>query len=288
MEPRKTVEIPADVPGIGYTLKHRKAVELLINHYCKKAIGKRDGLGHEFTRADYQIMINRGKCHDMDKLLTSLSYPQLTADYIHRMMNGHHAESFIEVDKKSKYDWIEMIFDWESAPYTKKDKGMNAYGVATSFNKHLYKYVEPYLKLFEFNSDTPNIIPEIKEQVTGKVYETDLIDAILSYIQTTHIAQMQYVSRLDDEAFKRASGNSHLPFRHKCTDGIHGEYHTRPNEFSKNHVFAAEHEMVRGVIDAQMFDLDALCALTNNGVKSAEGQAKIAHDKLKIMGVKTR
>lgn len=47
-------------------------------------------------------MVNRGKCHDMDKLLCSLSYPQLTADYFHRMFNGHHEESMIELQDKSK------------------------------------------------------------------------------------------------------------------------------------------------------------------------------------------
>lgn len=288
MEPRKTIEIPSDVPGIGYTLKHRKAVELLIKYYCKKVVGKKDGNGVTFTKEDYNIMVNRGKCHDMDKLLTSLSYPQLTADYLHRMMNGHHPESFVEIQNKSKYDWIEMIFDWESAPYTKKDKGCNAFEVATTFNKHIYEYVEPYLKLFGFNSVKKNIIKEIKDAIPNRVYEPDLMEAILTYIQTTHIAQLQYISRLDDDAFKIASGQSHLPFRHRCTDGISGEKHVRPNTYCNGYKNALEHEMVHGIFDAQMFDMDAICRLRATDVYREEANAKIAHDKLKASGVRTR
>ena len=130
-----SVELPTSVPGIGYTIKHRNAVEQLIKYYCKKAVGKRDGNGVVFTQKDYQAMINRGKCHDVDKLLCSIAYPQLTADYLHRMFQGHHEESMIEPDMKNKYDWMEMIFDMESAKYTKPDKqGGGAYDFASKYN----------------------------------------------------------------------------------------------------------------------------------------------------------
>ena len=271
-EAYKTVEIPAHVPGIGYTLKHRKAVALLIQYYCPRAVGKRDGNGEVFTREDCQIMMNRAKCHDMDKVLTSLCYPQLTADYLHRMFNGHHSEGF--VGGSSKYDFIEMIFDWESAPYTKPDKGMNANGVLESFNQHLQPFCIPYLALFGFKDSSPRVIPEIQKACTGPVYETDLVNAIIDYMHTTNIPQLEYVSRMDDAMYKQMSGVQMVPLRHKMTWGVGGNTFSRPNtEVMKRRSWVAR-DFVKGTFEAQVFDMDAICKLHKADIANYEMQAK--------------
>lgn len=253
-----TIELPSDVPGIGYTLRHRIAVELLIDYHCKRVIGKADGYGNIFTKEDYITMHNRGICHDMDKVCNGLSYPQLTVDYFHRLFNGHHIDGVLT--EKSKYDWIEMIMDWESAAYTKPDKGKNAYGVVTSFNKDLFNYVVPYLKLFDFYSDQVKLIESVKNKIPNKVYECDLIDAILKYIHTTHIHVLSYVSRLDDIGYMRTF-NKATPFRHKQTQKPNGVYFNRPNNYVASHKFSNDREMIHGTLEAQIFDMDKICRI---------------------------
>lgn len=274
-----SVELPATTPGIGYSLKHRNAVSMLIDYYCKRAVGKRDGNGVEFTKEDYEIMHNRGLCHDMDKILAGLSYPQITADYYHRMFNGHHIEGFIE--EKCKYDWIEMIFDWESAAYTKPDKGKSAYEVATSFNADLYPMVEPYLKLFGFMGEQ-HIVKEIKDKVSGPVYESDLVDAFVNYIHTTHLHLLEYVARIDDVGYMRIF-NKPTPFRHKSTQKPGGTYHQRPNAYvqQEGHGFALKHEMIKGVIDAQIYDMDKICKIKVKDIPQLNAQGKQVYDELK-------
>ena len=266
-EAYKTVEIPANTPGIGYSLKHRKAVMGLIDYYCKKVIGKRDGKDDIFTQRDYQIMHNRGICHDMDKVLGGLSYPQLTADYMHRMMNGHHIEGFVEVGYKSKYDWIEMIFDWESAVYTKPDKGMSAYEFATTRCPDILEYVKPYLQLFGFTSKERTIIESIRVEAMKPVYETDLVDAIVQYMHTTHIHLLDCVSRIDDRGYTKVFRQP-APYRHQSTFKARGTVHRRPNAYTKAHPHSLNLEMVNGTIEAQMFDMDGLCQLKVSELKS--------------------
>lgn len=277
MEAYSTIELPSDVPGIGYTLRHRIAVDLLIDYHCKRVIGKTDELGVIFTKEDYKIMHNRGICHDMDKICCGLSYPQLTVDYFHRMFNGHHIDGLIE--QKSKYDWIEMVMDWESAAYTKPDKGKNAYGVATSFNKDIFHYVAPYLKLFEFDSEQVKLIEQIKDQIPSKVYEKDMIEAILRYIHTTHIPVLSYVSRLDDAGFMRTF-NRPTPFRHKQTQRINGNYFNRPNKYVMGHKFSNDREMVKGMLEAQIFDMDMICKIPATACKEINAKLKGMYTKM--------
>lgn len=270
-----TVELPSDIPGIGYTLRHRMAVELLIQYHCKRVIGKVDGLGNTFTKEDYIIMYNRGICHDMDKICCGLCYPQLTVDYFHRLFNGHHIDGLIE--QKSKYDWIEMIMDWESAAYTKPDKGKNAYGVATSFNKDIYHYVEPYLVLFNFNKEEVKLIESIKDRIPNKVYESDMIEAIIKYIHTTHIPVLNYVSRLDDIGFMRTF-NKPTPFRHKQTQNPKGVYFQRPNGYVASHKFSMDREMIRGSLQAQIFDMDKICRIPTSMCKEINNKLKSMYE----------
>lgn len=277
----KSVELPSDVPGIGYTLRHRMAVELLIDYHCKKAIGKEWREGRVFTKDMYDAMHNRGVCHDMDKVCCSLCYPQMTADYFHRMFNGHHIEGLIT--NNFPLDWIEMIFDWESAAYTKPDKKRNAYGVATTLHKDLFKYVQPFLNMFGLTSEDTVLIDEIKEQIPDKVYETDLIDAILRYIHLTHIPMMQYMSRIDDVGYKKTFGQN-PPFRHYSTGGENGNYFERPNYYTKHHKYAKSLEMIHGTFEAEIFNMDKLCGLSVQQAKDAEGLLKDQYEQMVKVG----
>lgn len=265
-----SVELPTNVPGIGYTIKHRYCVELLIDYYCKKAIGKTDGNGIVFTKEDYIIMHNRAKCHDMDKVLTSLSYPQLTADYFHRMFNGHHAESMIEIKEKTKYDWIEMLIDMESEHYTKADKNSsNAFSFISTYRQHLLPYMMPYIYLFDI--ETPTTISTIKEKVQKKYYESDLIDAIIEYIHTTHIHLIDSISRIDDIGYM-ALYKQPTPYRHPSTQKPNGTLHVRPNTEAQMSKSVMSRELVKGTFEAQLFDMDKLCLLPVSNINNINKQ----------------
>lgn len=268
-----SVRLPDTVPGIGYTLKHRNCVEQLINYFCKKAVGKSDGNGVVFTSQDYKVMRNRGKCHDMDKIVTMLAYPQLTADYFHRMFQGHHEESMIEPPQKNKYDWIEMIFDMESAKYTKPDKqGGGAFAFASKYKQPIMPYLMPYFVIFGLNKTDTGIIEEIKESVNRPYYETDLVESILGYIHTTHIHLLDGVSRIDDEGYM-AKFNSPVPYRHKSTQHPGGTLHQRPNQYSKLSKSVTKREMVHGTFEAELFDYDQLCLIPASELKNVNQQA---------------
>lgn len=256
-----SIRLPDTVPGIGYTLKHRACVQKLIEYYCKKAVGKQSPDGVVFTKQDYQVMINRGKCHDMDKIVCSLAYPQLTADYFHRMFNGHHEESMIEPAQKSKYDWMEMIFDMESAKYTKKDKqGGGAFAFASQYKGYLMGYLLPYFRLFNLDKQDSGIIQSIKTEVNKPYYECDLIEAVLDYIHTTHIHLMDGVSRIDDKGYM-AMFNSPTPYRHPSTQRLGGVDHVRPNSIANMSKSISRREMVRGSFEASLFDMDSICKI---------------------------
>ena len=262
-----SIRLPDTVPGVGYTLKHHNCVKSLIEHYCKKSIGRVDGNGVVFTKQDYIIMMNRGKCHDMDKVVCGLAYPQLMTDYFHRMFNGHHEESMIEPNQKSKYDWMEMIFDMESAKYTKKDKqGGGAYAFASRYKQYIMQYLLPYFKLFNLDREDTGIIKSIKDSVNIAYYESDLMNEILNYIHTTHIHLLDGVSRIDDKGYM-AMYNSPVPFRHPSTQRPNGTDHIRPNSISTMSSSINRREFVHGSFEASIFDIDKLCLLQVNQLK---------------------
>ena len=269
-EPYSSVEIRCDVPGIGYTIKHKRVVRALIDHYCKQVIGKVDGNGEVFTKEDFEVMHNRAICHDMDKILCGLCYPQLTVNYMHRLFNPHHIESVITW--KSKYDCIEMIFDWESAPYL-KSYGYNAVGVLKEFNQDLSSFITPYLQLFGFTSDEVVLLPEIVEVTKPPVYETEIIGLICEYMHTTRLHQLQSMSRIPDERYKMLK-HKPVPFRHTGTQRKNGTYFERPNNYVREHKRLHSSEYIHGTIKAQIFDMDAICKLKASEVPTVEAECK--------------
>lgn len=280
-----SVELPCSVPGIGYTLKHRECVAMLIEYFCSKVVGKADGNGEVFTAHDLKIMRNRAKMHDVDKMIVSLAYPQLTSDYFHRMFNGHHEESMIEPQYKSKYDWIEMIMDMESARYTKKDKqGGGAYWFASTYKPHVFGYMLPYFQLFGLDVEMSPMVESVVQQLKGrKYYEKDLVDCILNYMHTTRIHLLDGLARIDDEGYMKVYG-SPVPYRQAATQHPNGTVHHRPNEIAQQSRSIMSRELVHGDFQAQLFDYDAIALLRADEVKGINDSALQCLEELKANG----
>ena len=258
-----SIKIPSTVPGIGYTLKHHMAVKLLINYHCEKLMGKKLPDGSIFTKKDFSIMKNRAACHDMDKIVCGLAYPQMMVDYFHRMFNGHHEENIM--GSMSKYDILEMIMDVESARYTKPDKGLTPWEAfsATGFKNYLGNIVIPYLHVLGFDRNDKSCIPEIKKLCSREVYEADLVKEIVAYMHTTKIHRLEGVARLDDEAYIIANKQI-APFRHKLEskDLSKGTAVQLPTEFMKKAGrWQLNHNLIDGVFHPQVYDYDSLCMI---------------------------
>ena len=94
-----------------YTYRHRKAFE-----YCVRRYITEPSLREE--------MLKRAAVHDMDKMLMYLFMDQKTAQDIHTGTQPHHLENDLP---RTYEDYVETVIDYESAPYTKPDKPLNAY-----------------------------------------------------------------------------------------------------------------------------------------------------------------
>lgn len=268
-----SVELNCSVPGIGYTLKHRWVVKHLILYFCKNVIGKPNGNGEIFTETDYKVMQGRAKMHDMDKVLMSFIYPQLTADYFHRLLQGHHQESVIEPASKTKYDWIEYIMDCESAKYTKPDKaGGGAFLFLKTYRESAMPYLMPWFQLFGLDKDDSGYVDSIRDNIPAKIYEKDLVDNIIEYIHTTRIHRLDGLARIDDKGFMEMYGKV-VPFRHPSVQSPQGLIHTRPNQACTESRSVMKREMINGTIEASLFDFDALNLLEADKLESLNKKA---------------
>ena len=86
----------------------------------------------------------RGYLHDSDKLFLYLCL-WMSSEKI-QQIHRHHQRHHINDKPKSREDYIEMIIDWESARFTKKDKPLNAYDTMLKFYPQLEKDVLPLMK----------------------------------------------------------------------------------------------------------------------------------------------
>lgn len=112
---------------IPYTMKHKLAV-LKVERQC---IGK----------TSLRILL-----HDMDKVLLYLIFPFLGSKKIgaiHKKISRHHHYS--KDSNPTEKDLQEMIFDWESARFTKSDKPQSAREFALSSKSHLFNRLSKYL-----------------------------------------------------------------------------------------------------------------------------------------------
>lgn len=250
--------LPDKVPGVGYTLKHRTCVELLIRHYCEGAVGKKDGEGELFTSEDCELMLKRAKCHDVDKLMSYLCYPQFSADYYHRLFQGHHAESLIPPEMKSKYDWIEMIFDWESNRYTKADKTYSAWKFANRVVPQLLPYTERYFELFGLKSEDGECIEEIKKAADRPFTREELLATFREYLETTNMDRLDGVSREETEEFMLWP---------------RGTEHRRPGKYVDENPKYLDIELFDGIFKSGVFDMDRLLKLSEEEIEGVNDAA---------------
>lgn len=96
---------------IAYTYRHRMAFVHVANSIIK----------NEEHKAE---MLRRAKVHDMDKMIMYLFMDAKEAQNNHIHNKSHHLESG---KCNSYYDYLEVVIDYECAPYTKPDKPLNAY-----------------------------------------------------------------------------------------------------------------------------------------------------------------
>ena len=101
-----------------YTYLHRKAFLYCVN---KLIIDEKDKVE----------MLERAKNHDLDKVLYYQFLPKKEASNLHRRICSHHMENDI---KKTYYDYLEAIIDYECAGYTKPDKPLNAFDTINKYN----------------------------------------------------------------------------------------------------------------------------------------------------------
>ena len=79
--------------------------------------------------------------HDLDKLAYYLYLPKTKASEIHRATQSHHYRD------TSNYNALcEMVFDWESAHYTKPAKQLSAYETLKAFYPSMQDRIDPILK----------------------------------------------------------------------------------------------------------------------------------------------
>ena len=138
-----------NLESIKYTYKHRKVVDFLAKKYLSKK--------------EYKLIYPQIKLHDFDKMMSYLFYPRETCKVIHRDNSAHHVGNDI---KKSRLDYLEMIFDWESARYTKPDKPLNAYDTLIRFYKDEEEHILPLLKELKLDKEGTEMEEDVKEYVS--------------------------------------------------------------------------------------------------------------------------
>lgn len=116
----------------AYTYRHRRA----FLYVAEKIISEKD-LKEEIMK--------RGRVHDMDKMLLYPFFSQKEVQDWHVFHQPHHLESGLG---KDDVDLAETVIDYESAPYTKPDKPLNAYDFVHKLFEDGYITREKAEKLF--------------------------------------------------------------------------------------------------------------------------------------------
>jgi hypothetical protein len=165
---------------------------------------------------------------------------------------------------------MEMIFDMESAKYTKPDKqGGGAFSYASQYKQYIMQYLMPYFILFGLNKEDTGFVDSIKDSVNKQYYEIDLINCITEYMHTTHIHLLDAVSRIDDKGYMQLYGNV-APYKKIGQSGVD---YQRPNQVSQMSRSVISREMIHGHLEAELFDMDKLCLIPAGNVNSVNQQA---------------
>lgn len=170
-----------------YTYKHRIAFE-----YVAKRVIKNDLLLEE--------ILKRGKMHDLDKMLLYLFVSWDDAVEYHITHRSHHLESGGE---KTYEDLVEMIIDFECAPYTKPDKPLNCYDFVHKLIEWGQIDEKVAGKLFdimhEFEIDSSYDVTKEKQCIDflnslPEVTEEMILLEIMEYVRTNPVEELAYVN----------------------------------------------------------------------------------------------
>lgn len=132
-----------NVEHLKYTMLHRNAMFRLAHQL-------------QLTPSNYRL-------HDADKLVMYLVYDEETVNKWHRAHAEHHNRNTTD-----RIALLETILDWESAPYTKPDKPLNALNTLRTYYPDMKDRIMPLLK--ELGLDVADPPPCI----TQKQYEREL------------------------------------------------------------------------------------------------------------------
>jgi hypothetical protein len=107
--------------SILYTKSHRRALRQLWEK------------SHPQERVPLWVRL-----HDLDKVvLLSLGVSKKFTSWIHRKFSFHHVENIFGV-----FNMMEMVYDWESARYTKVDKPLNAVETARKYYPQFLQHTQ--------------------------------------------------------------------------------------------------------------------------------------------------
>ncbi len=121
----------------AYTLRHRRAFE-----YCVKKLIHEPMLREE--------MMKRARVHDMDKMVLYLVMEQKEAQALHVKTAPHHLENDLP---RTYEDYVEVVLDYECAPYTKPDKPLNAFDFINMLMERGYLDEDTGAVLLEITKD---------------------------------------------------------------------------------------------------------------------------------------
>ena len=176
-----------------YTYKHRRAFE----YVAKRHIKDEKLLGQILERARY---------HDLDKLLLYLFMPWEKVIEYHMTHKNHHPEC---TNEKSYVDLVEMIVDYECAPYTKPDKTLNCYDFVNKLirenrmEESMAEQLFAIMKLLGIDSSYDvtkdeecieflSSLPEVTEEMI-------LLD-VMEYVRTDPKEELEYIGTISDAA----------------------------------------------------------------------------------------
>lgn len=149
---------------IIYTFKHRKIVMFLANKYVKN---------------NREKLLKQIEYHDLDKLYMYMFYEKKDVSRIHRELSFHHDNKL----NKTPEDYVEMVFDWESARYSKPDKPLNAYDTLYKFFPHMENEILPILKEYGLDQSNTNMEQDVLEFANNiDVTKEDICEELKKYV----------------------------------------------------------------------------------------------------------
>lgn len=170
----------------AYTYRHRIALQYVLEELVQETELK-------------EQMKQRAIMHDRDKMFLYLFLEQIDCQHYHVAHQPHHLENPLQ---KSYEDLVETVLDFESAPYTKPDKPLNAF----DFTKRLLSlgYIEQEVadQLFSIMHDfgidaSYDITQDIQKRVfmesLPQVTEEMILAEVEAFLETDPVREIQYI-----------------------------------------------------------------------------------------------